>query len=166
MSNKTFWADIEGYPNYAISSDGIVLNKRHNKYVKASRNHWGYMVVGLSVNKKRFSHQIHRLIANAFIPNPEGKTQINHIDGNKSNNCIENLEWVTPSENKIHAYTVLNQKAASGENHGIAKLTTEGVRDIRQRYSAGAITMQLLADQYQVCIQTISNVVHHKIWKE
>lgn len=161
-----FWADIEGYPNYAISSDGIVLNKHRNKTVKASRNHWGYMVVGLTVNKKRFNHQIHRLIANAFIPNPEGKTQVNHIDGNKSNNRLENLEWVTPSENKIHAYTVLNQKAARGENHGVAKLTMERVKEIRQQYLTGEVTMQSLANQHQVCIQTISNVVHHKIWKE
>lgn len=92
--------DIEGYEGYRISSwgkvsyDGILINPQETKK--------GYLRVPLYKNKKRKWFKVHRLVANAFIPNPYNKPQVNHKDGNKQNNSFTNLEWVTDEENKEH----------------------------------------------------------------
>jgi hypothetical protein len=72
--------------------------------MKPQINARGYLVIGLMINDKQRMHKIHRLVSNAFIENPENKPQVNHIDGNKLNNCISNLEWATQKENIQHAY--------------------------------------------------------------
>jgi len=69
----------------------------------------GYYCVTIRINKKRSHEFIHRLVAIEFIPNPENKPEVNHIDGDPKNNKVENLEWVTPSENKLHSYKSLNR---------------------------------------------------------
>jgi hypothetical protein len=95
--------DIEGFPNYKVSSSGQIYLARHDRLAKQHRDHRGYMSVGVSADgtKKRFP--VHRLVAEAFIPNPEGKPVVNHKNGNPSDNRVENLEWVTQAENCRHA---------------------------------------------------------------
>lgn len=97
------YKDIIGYEGkYQISNLGNVLNSRQ-KLIKPIVSNTGYIRIGLrNQGKKLFS--VHRLVAIAFIPNPNNKPHINHIDGIKSNNCVNNLEWVTQSENEIHAH--------------------------------------------------------------
>ena len=102
------WVYIVGTDNYFVSNFGEV---RHNDYVrKPTKDKDGYLQIGLIVNGRKTSRKIHRLVAQAFIPNPDKKPQINHIDGNKQNNCIDNLEWVTNSENQTHKYKKLGYK--------------------------------------------------------
>lgn len=94
---------------YFISSNGNVLSMlsgrwKKSKYLKGSINNVGYRVVNVVLNGVTGPKLLHRLIADAFIPNPENKPFVNHIDGNKLNNSIDNLEWVTCSENFRHAF--------------------------------------------------------------
>ncbi|WP_202980718.1 HNH endonuclease [Alteromonas sp. RKMC-009] len=93
---------IPGYENlYEVSSLGRVSNYR--KIMKTYSINSGYQAVKLSKDGKKKSFLVHRLIATAFVPNPENKPVVNHIDGNKLNNAASNLEWVTTAENLQHA---------------------------------------------------------------
>ena len=97
------WKDIEEFPNYEIFNFAQIRNKTTKYILKNSIGHRGYYVVILKKDGKAYLKTVHRLLAIAFIPNPDNKTEINHIDGNKFNYSIENLEWVTPQENNLHA---------------------------------------------------------------
>lgn len=88
--------------NYSVSENGIIRNDNTNK-ILSQRIQQGYCHVGLTINGKAKSCRVHRLVAQAFIPNPENKPYVNHIDGIRSNNNVENLEWCTPKENTQHA---------------------------------------------------------------
>lgn len=92
---------------YEISDTGILRNARTQKVVKGSTEKNGYQRVRIENKQlgKAVRTSIHQLVAEAFIPNPEGKPQVNHIDMNKQNNNVSNLEWVTGSENMKHAYS-------------------------------------------------------------
>lgn len=107
---QEIWADIKGYEGlYKISSLGTVKalpnNPTHLKelILTPSKNSSGYLKVELYKDKVSKMYYVHRLVALTFIPNPYNKPQVNHKDGNKLNNTVENLEWVTKSENQKHA---------------------------------------------------------------
>lgn len=142
MIKKIFINDIE--TNYLVNNQGEVFNAT----TKIKLNGWidihGYRVVSINISPKGEIYKfvkktIHRLVANAFIPNPENKPQVNHIDGNKLNNNVSNLEWVTNKENYIHARTYGliktgdSLKYASVDNetvHKICELITKGYSNI------------------------------------
>lgn len=98
------WKTIDEYPNYQISSRGNVRSNRTGKDIKEFYNPEGYCLFKLYKDAIPKTVKAHRLVAKYFISNPLNKAQVNHIDGVKSNNNFENLEWVTKSENQIHAY--------------------------------------------------------------
>lgn len=103
------WKDIEGYDGlYQVSNFGQV--KRGNKLLHLNTNTYGYKHITLCKNGVRRTSAVHTLVASAFIENPNKKPQINHKDGNKSNNSAENLEWVTQKENNCHAITTRLKK--------------------------------------------------------
>lgn len=98
------WRPIKGYERYEISNQGEVKNSKTNRILKKDSSR-KYYEVALSKNGKVKKFSIHRLVAEMFIPNPENKPQVNHKDGNKLNNNVSNLEWVTISENILHSYS-------------------------------------------------------------
>lgn len=104
---------IEEYPDYYVSDEGNIYSCFNNKMrlLKPKITKIGYLQVCLyNQMKKRKYVSVHRLVAKAFIPNPENNPQVNHRDGNKQNNAIANLEWVTSSENIVHSYKILKRK--------------------------------------------------------
>lgn len=124
---------IKDYPQYRINKKGVVrrypgyFGKPYN-ILKTSISRNGYVHISLCKNGKVKTFRVHRLIAEAFIPNPENKPQVNHIDGNRINNSLSNLEWVTRSENHLHAFRVtknrkppLNMLGKLGRDHNRSK---------------------------------------------
>jgi len=159
------WKHIEGFPNYEISTDGLVrsLCKKTPQILKPAINMRGYQRVNLYKDKAAYPKSVHRLVAEAFIPNPDNKSQVNHKDGDKTNNTVSNLEWATPSENIKHAYDSLHKvsylkgymsKVISGDiKHPRASLTPSQVQEIRQSKDNNCV----LAKRYSVDRKTIRN---------
>ena len=132
MANRV----IPGFEDrYSINANGDVFSFLSNKYLKQNKIKSGYLQVKLYYDRgKSTSRLVHRLVAEAFITNPSGKPQVNHKDGDKTNNINTNLEWATNSENQLHAYsTGLNKPAMKGKFGGkhhnakkICKYSKEG----------------------------------------
>lgn len=106
---------------YLIDTNGNVYNLISNKIKYQTKNNCGYLMVNITVNSKEYNASVHRLVAETFIPQPEGKNVVNHIDGNKMNNNVHNLEWVTYKENTKHAIEtgLFNPKDKSVKARGI-----------------------------------------------
>lgn len=154
--------------NYSVSNLGRVRNDRTNKFL-SPRDLEGYKRISIYVNGKVTDLRIHRLVATAFIPNLNNKPQVNHINGNRSDNCATNLEWCTNAENQKHAYKIglrdskSNSESARGIRNPNCKLSEQDVKDIKTKleYLTGAE----LARQYNVTPATISNIKNNKKWK-
>lgn len=129
------WREIPG-TDYSVSSEGRVISHKfgRDRVMKPHKNADGYRQVALSMQDGRKDAMVHRLVAEAFIGIPPTPAhQINHKDGQKQNNRVANLEWVTHKENMQHSFRVLGNKTGRGERHASAKLTEDQVRDIRSR---------------------------------
>ena len=96
------WVEIFGFEGYQVSSWGRIRNA-DGQILKPYRSEKGYLKIELRKNGKGYKKRIHRLVASAFIENPQNLPQVNHKDGNKENNSVTNLEWVTDEQNKEHA---------------------------------------------------------------
>lgn len=120
---QEIWKDVKGYEGlYKVSNLGNVLSLNYhrmkiNKLKKFTLNHKGYFTVHLCNNKKNKRILVHRLVALAFIPNPNKLPQINHKDGDKQNNKVDNLEWCTNGENQLHAYNLGLKQPLNGTNN-------------------------------------------------
>lgn len=109
------WKKIEGFPKYSVSNMGRVRNDETGKLLKIGKSggykggQYSHIILWRNDHTyKGFS--VHRLVAEAFIPNPDNKAEVNHIDGNHFNNIVSNLEWSTRTENILHSHTVLHPK--------------------------------------------------------
>ena len=162
------WKKIKGFENYEISNLGgvrSILKRPNKKYsmfriLKPYQANNGYIAIRLTINKKVKNLLIHRLIAITFIENSNEKIQVNHINGIKTDNRIENLEWCTPSENIIHSYKVLDKNVYS------RKLSYKQVLDIRielKNYKYGMVS--LIAKKYNVSKDIIGLIKNNKTYK-
>ena len=175
------WRPINGFDGwYEVSNLGKIKTCAHcvmrkngkplavqERIIKGSKDTKGYLQVELRKDGKRNIKFVHRLVAEAFIENPQGKAQVNHKDGNKLNNCADNLEWVTVRENINHAWETGLQIARKGESHSNHKLTDNDVRFIKENYKPRDknFGMSALARRFNVTIAPIYQIVHGKGWK-
>lgn len=164
VMEEEFWMPIKGYEGmYSVSTLGNVMSFRKNqcgalRAVLSFSNNYTFVILYGSVVK---TQMIHRLVAMAFIPNPQNKPFVNHKNGVRNDNRVENLEWCTHEENMRHAR---NELKSFGENQHSAKLTMDKVREIRANYPSK--TLKQLADEYGVCFSNISKIVRNITWKE
>lgn len=159
--------DIKGFESrYAVTSDGNVWSHPKNvkgghngKWLKKNYDSDGYLLVGLSLGKRAVRKQakVHRLVAEAFIPNPSNYLHVNHKNGDKTDNRVENLEWVTHAQNMHHAK--MNSFVAKETARG-AKLNWQKVKDIRN----STLSQKALGIKYSVTVATISRVQNYKTW--
>ncbi|EAA7987469.1 endodeoxyribonuclease [Salmonella enterica] len=171
--------DIPGYEGrYAVTSDGKVYS--HSKIVKGKsgserlvKGRWlkpgvnsrGYMTCHLAAQDGTSSSKsVHRLVAETFIDNPCNNGYVNHIDGNKLNNNVCNLEWVTSSENQLHAYKNKLKEPVSGERHTNSKLTKYDVVEIKRLDSIGIKRCEI-AKIFNVDKSLISLILNGKAWR-
>lgn len=154
-------APIAGFPNYFVSTKGAVFSTSSGAMKERAQGikPGGYRFVGLYAGGKVTYRMIHRLVADAFLPNPNSLPEVNHLDGNKANNTLENLEWCGRLENVRHADR--NGLLPRGVTHGAALLSEGAVREIR----ASAETCLVLGERYGVCPQVISNVKRRRSYR-
>lgn len=178
------WKDVSGWDGfYEVSDIGIVRSldrvvERSNgtiqrftgKTLKSFKNSAGYIMVRLSdsSNGRRECARVHRLVASSFIENSEMKPEVNHIDGNKSNSCLSNLEWVTPKENRVHAWEKgLRNKShlrpQYGVRNGSSKLTDEIVVSMRILRQKGE-SYQSIANLFGVAKSTAMRAIKSELW--
>ena len=158
------WRTVPDYENYQISNFGRVksLWKSKAKILKPAFCN-GYLRVDLCKDGKQKLFRVHRLIAQAFIPNPEGKPQVNHKDGHPMNNYVENLEWATHEENLKHAFDTGLKIAPQGEESILAKLTNEQAKYIRN--NPDRLNLEQLAAKFGVDRSTIGLIQRGETYK-
>lgn len=124
------WKDIEGYEDlYEVSDEGRVRNKKTGRILKPGKDSCGYPQVILCKDGTTRSFSVHRLVAKAFIPNPDNKPEVDHIDKNRSNNNVDNLRWVNHQENIDHSNSkAVNQYFPSGKLFSTYKSTMDAQR--------------------------------------
>lgn len=157
--SKIYYVDESGSVYSMYKKGGAGKLQATPSKINTSKSSNGYSIVHLYENGKRKTVQVHRLIALAFIPNPLGKKEVNHKDGNKLNNKVENLEWVTPSENLSHAVKNGLKRAPPRK----AMLTDEQVLTIRTMNNFKFDS--ILASKYGIGKSSICNVRLRKTYK-
>lgn len=180
------WKDVVGYEGlYQVSNFGNIKSLdrivkkpngvsylRKGKICTQSKSNLGYMTVGFTVNNKKVNKYVHRLVAEAFITNMNNYPQVNHIDCDKTNNRMYNLEWCTNSQNHIHASKNglnklhLHRVAYSGEENGRSLLTKKQVLEIKQKYIPYKYSAKKLSKEYNVSESCITHILNNTSWKE
>lgn len=174
---KERWKIIEEFPKYLISNKGRIktINTLEDKKIFTKED--GYVATGLTKNKKEHYKYVHRLVAEAFVSNPNNKGQVNHKNGIKNDNSVENLEWATPSENIRHAIEtgllkykkkgkeIKNRKFVQGEKVHNSKATVEQVIEIRVLYETGEYKQSELAERFDLNYNMIYNIVNRNTYK-
>jgi hypothetical protein len=164
LKNEVF-KQIPEFPNYFISNMGRLYTTKLKLVKKFIFNKGsGYYQVILTNDKIRKNFSVHRLLALAFIPNPQKKREINHKDGNKTNNNLSNLEWITHSENALHAYKNGLHEFQRGEKGGNHKLTEKEVLEIRRLKNEEGYSYKKIAKMFHIGESTAYCIVKKLRW--
>lgn len=160
------WKQIPWDSRYYISNVGQVKSyaRVYERIVKPVIIKPGYLRV--RIGSKKFL--IHRLVALTWIPNPDNLSEVNHLNGDKKDNRVENLEWTTRLQNMQHAAKNgwMKPPCQKGEEHSQAVLTKKKVLEIRSKYATGKYKQKELAEEYKVTSATVSDVICFKSWKD
>lgn len=170
------WKPVKGYGGrYSVSDRGLVRRNagtrcRETRVLKP----WPgtrpagkppYMLVTLYRDRVAAACLVHRLVALAFVPNPRGKPQVNHENGDTTDNRAANLTWATNGENQRHRFDVLGRRNPRGSAHAQAKLTEKDVVAIRRLAAAGDMTHAEIAARFRVKRPTIRSILYGRKWK-
>ena len=157
-----FLPDVKDY--YTVYDDGRIYSSWHGGRFLKTTDRNGYNRVILSTYSEGMkTFNVHRLVGLAFLPPQEGKELINHIDGNRKNNHISNLEWVNYKGNYDHAVQTGLEKDMIGENNISAKLTEEDVKEVFKLRQKG-LTHQQIANEMGCSRGNITKILNHQIW--
>ena len=169
------WRDVPEFDGYQVSNLGNVrgvdrLRKGRNSLrltrgqeLKQLLNKKGYPEVRLYKNGCH-TRLVHKLVASAFMTKLEGCTQINHLNGIKTDNRLTNLKWVTQSENQLHAYKLGLQPSRAGENNVKAKITDKNVTELKLLYNSGK-TIVDIAKVTNINVSIIRGIIYGRTWK-
>lgn len=164
------WKPIKDFEDYEISNYGRVRSHKYGRetILKTRRTFDGYLWYNLCKSGKQFTKRAHRLVAEAFIENPDNKPTVNHKDGNKENNCAYNLEWATREEQMLHAYKYGLKQPMNGVKCWKSLLNENEVKEIRKTYKARdkQYGMRALAKKYNVSEATIDKCVRRITYKD
>ena len=171
--------EIQGYEGlYSITSDGRVWSHPKGKNNKAGKwlsldNSGRYPAVSLMKDGQKKRHLVHRLVAEACVSNPDYLPQVNHINGIRTDNSAENLEWVTASQNRIHAWATglhktsdLHRASAREAGYGRRLFSMEQAEEIRSLYSSGKMNQYELAGHYKTSQAVINGIVLNKTYQK
>lgn len=176
---EEIWKDVQGYGEYDTfyevsnlgrirSKDRITVGKCGRVFpfkgqiIKPCKTKLGYHMVNFRYEGRKWPVLVHRVVVKAFLTPEEGKSQVNHIDGDKTNNKLSNLEWVNASENKLHAIRIGITKPKKGENSTFVKLKEEQVLKIRNEHKD--LTQKEIGKLYGVSPSTVYMIKRNKIW--
>lgn len=159
---KEDWRPISGYPEHQVNSEGVV---RRITVLVPYKDYEGYAAVRLYYNGRHSSKRLHRLVADGFLPNPDRLPQTDHLDGDRMNPHLANLQRVTGLENQRRSWLSGKrlETVSRGEKHRLSKVTDEQVREIR--HLANTVHQHELAARFGITQHAVHCIVHRKTWK-
>ena len=163
INNIEIKKDIPFNDDYYASSDGYIFSKRRNKVLKYNITKNGYAIVKLSKNGKPVAYQVHRLILSTFDPiSGMENLQVNHKDGNKLNNSLENLEWCTASENMRHAHDVLGITFTGKTNSSYRRISMKSLsNNVYKEFSSISLSAKYISSITDISYMS----VYTSIWR-
>ena len=158
------------FPNYSVTKDGRVWSHRSKKWLKNVLRKSGYLHVHLCKNTKVHNCRIHRLVLETFVGPCPGGMECRHLNGDPSDNCLENLQWGTRSENRYdsvrHGTHPKSSLGKYGEKHPKSKISDQDRRLMFNAYHDGVCTQQELANLFGVCQRRVCVIVNNSRWNE
>ena len=154
--------DIKGYEGlYAVTPEGEVWSYKYKKFLTPADDGNGYLRVGLFKNGERKMYMVHRLVAMAYLPNPENLPQVNHRDENKANNCLQNLEWCDASYNTNYGTCI--ERRSSKHKKAILQFTLDG-EFVREWDCANDVGIEVQSN-IVACLKGRRKMAYNYIWK-